>query len=79
MKAYALSLLVGILAGVLYGALKVKSPAPPVVALFGLLGMLAGEQLVQQVRHRRNPPAAKDAMSIAVKGLPASADKQADK
>lgn len=40
------SLAVGILAGILYGLLNVRSPAPPAVALIGLLGMLIGEQAV---------------------------------
>ena len=77
MKAYALSLLVGIMVGVIYGLLKVKSPAPPVVALVGLFGLLAGEQLVQQIRYWRNPPAAKDAESVALKGTPASVESKA--
>ncbi len=46
MKLYLISLAVGILAGLLYGVLNVRSPAPPVVALIGLLGMLIGEQMV---------------------------------
>ena len=45
-KAYLVSLAVGILVGVIYGLLGVRSPAPPVVALVGLLGMLLGEQVV---------------------------------
>ena len=45
MKAYALSLVIGILVGVIYALFQVRSPAPPVVALVGLLGILAGEQL----------------------------------
>ena len=44
MQTYVISLVTGILAGVLYGVLGVRSPAPPVVALCGLLGMLLGEQ-----------------------------------
>lgn len=32
--------------GVVYSLLHVRSPAPPVIALIGLLGMLAGEQIV---------------------------------
>ncbi len=51
MKAYLLSLAVGVLVGVLYGMLGVRSPAPPVVALIGLLGMLLGEQIPPLVRH----------------------------
>ena len=46
MKVYVLSLAVGLLVGVIYGVLNVRSPAPPVVALIGLLGILLGEQLV---------------------------------
>ena len=46
MKMYVLSLSVGLLVGVIYGVLNVRSPAPPVIALVGLLGILIGEQLV---------------------------------
>jgi XapX domain-containing protein len=46
MKVYVASLLAGVLAGILYGLLGVRSPAPPLVALFGLLGILVGEQMV---------------------------------
>jgi XapX domain-containing protein len=45
MKPLFLSLVVGLGVGVLYGLLRVKSPAPPIVALLGLLGMVLGEQL----------------------------------
>lgn len=45
MKVYALSLSAGLLVGILYSALNVRSPAPPIVALVGLLGMLIGEQI----------------------------------
>ncbi len=37
------SLLVGVVVGVVYALLGVKSPAPPIVALFGLLGIVVGE------------------------------------
>jgi XapX domain-containing protein len=46
MKIYVVSLGAGLLVGVIYGLLNVRSPAPPVIALIGLLGILAGEQLV---------------------------------
>ena len=45
MKVLFVSFLVGLLVGVLYGVIRVKSPAPPIVALLGLLGMVLGEQL----------------------------------
>ena len=43
---YLISFGAGILAGVLYGVINVRSPAPPALALIGLLGMLVGEQVV---------------------------------
>jgi XapX domain-containing protein len=46
MKIYLLSLGAGLLVGVIYSFLNVRSPAPPLVALVGLLGILAGEQIV---------------------------------
>lgn len=46
MKLYLISLGVGILVGVIYSLLNVRSPAPPVVALVGLAGMLVGEQII---------------------------------
>lgn len=51
MKLYALSLAAGILVGVVYSLLHVRSPAPPLVALVGLLGILLGEQIVPVGMH----------------------------
>jgi len=50
MKLYLISLAVGLLVGGLYSLLGVKSPAPPAVALVGLLGILIGEQAVPRIR-----------------------------
>ncbi|EJI0256865.1 XapX domain-containing protein, partial [Listeria monocytogenes] len=50
MKPYIASLLAGILAGVVYALIGVQSPAPPAIALVGLLGILAGEQILPVVR-----------------------------
>ena len=44
MRVLFLSFIVGLGVGVLYGLIRVKSPAPPIVALLGLLGMVLGEQ-----------------------------------
>lgn len=44
MKALLISFAVGLLVGLVYGVIRVKSPAPPIVALLGLLGMVLGEQ-----------------------------------
>ncbi|MBV8461384.1 MAG: DUF1427 family protein [Candidatus Eremiobacteraeota bacterium] len=45
MKVLLVSFAVGLLVGIFYGVVRVKSPAPPIVALLGLLGMVLGEQL----------------------------------
>ncbi|MGE6781423.1 XapX domain-containing protein [Ensifer adhaerens] len=50
MKMYLLSLGAGLLVGVIYALLNVRSPAPPVIALIGLLGILIGEQSVPLVK-----------------------------
>ena len=46
MRTYLVSLGAGLLVGVVYSLLNVRSPAPPVVALIGLLGILVGEQII---------------------------------
>jgi XapX domain-containing protein len=46
MKLYVISISAGVLVGIIYGLLNVRSPAPPAIALLGLLGMLIGEQIV---------------------------------
>jgi len=43
--SYLISLAIGLLVGVLYGVLDFRSPAPPAIALVGLMGMLLGEKL----------------------------------
>lgn len=56
MKPYLLALGVGLLVGVIYGLLNVRSPAPPYIALLGLLGILLGEQAVPVVKAWLAPP-----------------------
>ena len=46
MRVYLLSLGAGLLVGIVYSLLNVRSPAPPLVALIGLLGILIGEQII---------------------------------
>ncbi|WP_158753263.1 XapX domain-containing protein [Dyella sp. S184] len=56
MRPYLLSLAAGLLVGLVYSLVRVRSPAPPVIALVGLLGILAGEQiptLIKQVLGRQ--------------------------
>lgn len=50
MKLYLLSLGAGLLVGAIYSLLNIRSPAPPVVALIGLLRILIGEQSVPLAR-----------------------------
>jgi len=63
MRPFLISLAVGLAVGIFYGLIKVRSPAPPAIALLGLLGMLAGEQVAPMVRscvarwEARNGPA----------------------
>ena len=45
MKGLFLSFVVGLGVGVIYALVRVKSPAPPIIALLGLLGMVIGEQI----------------------------------
>lgn len=51
-KPYAVSLALGLLVGVLYALLNTRSPAPPIVALLGLLGMLIGESVTSWAKSR---------------------------
>jgi XapX domain-containing protein len=46
MKAMLISFAVGLMVGAVYALLRVRSPAPPLVALAGLLGMVWGEQFI---------------------------------
>jgi XapX domain-containing protein len=46
MRMYLVSLGAGLLVRVIYSLLSVRSPAPPLVALVGLLSILIGEQVI---------------------------------
>jgi XapX domain-containing protein len=52
---YVISLGAGLLVGAIYALLGVRSPAPPVVALVGLLGILLGEQIVPVAKRLLGP------------------------
>lgn len=51
MKPYLFSLAAGLLVGAIYALVHVRSPAPPVIALVGLLGILIGEQIPPFIQH----------------------------
>jgi XapX domain-containing protein len=58
MSGYLISLLMGLAVGVAYGLVHVRSPAPPLIALVGLLGIVLGEQAIDAWGHHRpSPPA----------------------
>lgn len=48
--SYLISLAAGLVVGLLYWAFKVQSPAPPLIALTGLLGMVIGEHAIPIVK-----------------------------
>jgi XapX domain-containing protein len=55
MLAYLVSLVMGLAVGVTYGLVQVRSPAPPLIALIGLLGMVLGEQGVGTAKQHLMP------------------------
>ncbi|MFG1300747.1 XapX domain-containing protein [Xanthobacter sp. V3C-3] len=65
MKLYLASLAAGLLVGIVYSLVHVRSPAPPVVALVGLFGILVGEQVVPVARHLWNGDGIRAAIGLA--------------
>ncbi len=47
---YLISLAAGFVVGLLYFLVRVQSPAPPLIALAGLLGIVLGEHTIPVVR-----------------------------
>jgi XapX domain-containing protein len=54
LQPYIVSLTIGLVVGLIYGLVSVRSPAPPIIALLGLLGMLAGEAAIQWLKGHTN-------------------------
>jgi len=69
MSPLLISLGAGALAGLIYALLKVRSPAPPAVALIGLLGMVIGSALGGKLLHQETA-----AFTPAGVTLPVAAD-----
>jgi XapX domain-containing protein len=55
--AYLVSLVMGPAVGAAYGLVQVRSPAPPIIALVGLFGMVFGEQAVDLAKRHFVQPA----------------------
>src|SRR5215510_6859702 len=49
-RMYVVALATGVLVGIIYALLDIRSPAPPVGALVGLLGILMGEQVTPMAK-----------------------------
>jgi len=54
---YLISLGAGFVVGLLYWLVRVQSPAPPLIALAGLLGIVLGEHAVPVIRAQLLPAA----------------------
>ncbi|HUB47724.1 MAG TPA: DUF1427 family protein [Acetobacteraceae bacterium] len=50
MNGFAVSVAFGFAVGAIYGLVQVRSPAPPVIALAGLLGMVPGQGAIDLAR-----------------------------
>jgi XapX domain-containing protein len=57
MNGYLVSLLMGLAVGAAYGLVQVRSPAPPMIALVGLFGMVLGQQAVDMTKRHFAPSA----------------------
>jgi XapX domain-containing protein len=79
MKVYLVTLGVGMLAGLVYSITGVRSPAPPLVALLGLTGILIGQQIVPIAMRLSDPLALAEFIRDEVKpdllGVPNPPDK----
>jgi XapX domain-containing protein len=56
MSGYLVSLVMGLVVGAAYGLVQVRSPAPPMIALVGLFGMVLGEQAIDMAKRHFAPP-----------------------
>jgi XapX domain-containing protein len=65
MTIYIASLGAGLLVGIVYSLLGVRSPAPPIIALIGLLGILIGEQVVPVARNLARGESLRAAIGLA--------------
>jgi XapX domain-containing protein len=52
---YLISLAAGFAVGLLYSLVRVQSPAPPLIALVGLLGIVLGEHAIPFVQAQLRP------------------------
>jgi XapX domain-containing protein len=55
MNGYLVSLVMGVAVGLAYGLVQVRSPAPPLIALVGLLAMVLGEYAIDAAKRHLAP------------------------
>ena len=65
MNGAVVSFVMGLAVGMAYALLNIRSPAPPIIALVGLLGMVLGEQAVDMAKHHLTPPPAETSIRQA--------------
>jgi XapX domain-containing protein len=71
--SYLISLGAGLVVGLLYYLVRVQSPAPPLIALAGLLGIVIGEHAIPFVQGQiRTPDAQTHHTQTIAKSEPAS-------
>jgi XapX domain-containing protein len=75
MIGYLVSLLMGLAVGAAYGLVEVRSPAPPMIALLGLFGMVLGQQAVDIAKRRFVPPAQHNESGVTAGGGQVSQNK----
>jgi XapX domain-containing protein len=74
--SYLISLGAGLVIGLLYYLMRVQSPAPPLIALVGLLGIVIGERAIPFVQPQLRPPAAQShSVHLVASSKPTSCSK----
>jgi XapX domain-containing protein len=64
MKIYIASTVLGLIVGAFYALVNVRSPAPPPVALVGLLAIFVGQQLMTPLIARFHPAAVSEESAV---------------
>jgi XapX domain-containing protein len=71
--SYLISLGAGLVIGLLYYLVRVQSPAPPLIALAGLLGIVIGEHAIPFVQAQiRAPHAQTQSVRLVASSKPTS-------
>jgi XapX domain-containing protein len=64
MKIYIVSTVLGLIVGAFYALVNVRSPAPPPVALVGLLAIFVGQQVMTPLLARFHPAIAAEESAV---------------